>query len=172
MLDGISFGIQNATPFLHILLHFGRHDPLPRFPLSGITLVELMVTVAAVAILASIAVPTYRDYIIRGRLTSAHAQLSSLALALQQYYQDHRSYVGACLAGTTAPLPPARDGFTYSCAPLTATGFTITATGDAGSPVAGFVFTLDQSDARTSSGPPGWTSWSSCWIRSRAGDCA
>ncbi|MGE5649003.1 MAG: type IV pilin protein, partial [Bacillota bacterium] len=61
---------------------------------SGFTLIELMVTVAVVAIIAAVAMPSYRDYVIRGKIPQATNNLSTLRAQLEQYYQDNQTYVG------------------------------------------------------------------------------
>ena len=60
----------------------------------GFTLIEAMITVALVAILAAVALPSYRDYVIRGRLVDATNALSSTRARMEQFYQDKRTYVG------------------------------------------------------------------------------
>ncbi|HEX2530448.1 MAG TPA: type IV pilin protein [Burkholderiaceae bacterium] len=139
---------------------------------AGFTLIELMITVVIVAILASIALPSYRDYVIRGKIPQATTKLSAARAQLEQYYQDNRTYVGACTAGTVAPLPAADDDFVYTCPTLTATAFTVTATGQGA--MAGFVYTIDQSDARATTAVPDskWgTAPASCWIVKKGGGC-
>jgi len=59
---------------------------------AGFTLVELMITVAIVAILAAIAYPSYQQYIIRGKRTAAKATMMDLANREQQYLLANRIY--------------------------------------------------------------------------------
>ncbi len=140
---------------------------------QGFTLIELMIAVAIVAILAGIALPSYSRYVVRGKLSQATSQLSGLAISLQQYYQDNRSYAGACVAGSLAPLPTTSTGdFTYACPTLTAAGFSATATGNVRTPVSGFVFSIDHNGNRaTTAAPAGWQTSASCWITNSSGGC-
>jgi type IV pilus assembly protein PilE len=136
----------------------------------GFTLIELMVTVAIIAILASIALPTYSDYVMRGRIPQATNNLASMGAKLEQYFQDNRTYVGACAANTVAPLPAA-DDFTYTCPTLTANAFTVVATG--GGVMSGFTYSIDQHNAKsTTAVPTGWgTVPVSCWVVRKGGGC-
>lgn len=143
-----------------------------RRALQGFTLIEAMITMAIIAIVASIAVPAYSSYVISGKLTDAFNQMSGLALSLEQYYQDNRTYVGACGATGNAQLPTATTYFTFSCPTLTATGYVVQATGNTGSSTSGFAFTLDQAGGRsTPSAPSGWNTSTTCWVNSRSGGC-
>jgi type IV pilus assembly protein PilE len=136
----------------------------------GMTLIELMVVIAIIAILASIGVPTYRDYVTRGKLAEAYAALSAQRVKMEQYYQDLRTYNGACVAGTVAPLPTGQY-FTYAC-DINDQTYTLTASGVSTQGMAGFRFTVDQNNARaTTSVPSGWTSSATCWIRDKSGKC-
>ncbi|HJV82084.1 type IV pilin protein, partial [Noviherbaspirillum sp.] len=121
---------------------------------TGFTLIELMVTVAIIAILAAIAVPSYHNYVTTGKIPQATNNLASMRVKLEQFYQDNRTYVGACAAGTVAPLPTS-DNFTYSCPTLTDTTYTVQAAGTG--PMAGFTYKIDQANNKTTTAvPSGW----------------
>lgn len=139
---------------------------------SGFTLIELLVVVAIIGIIAAIAVPQYGDYVTRSKLAEATATLSEHRVKMEQYFQDNRTYVGACAAGTVAPTPTGRY-FAYACSNLTATTFTVTATGIAAQGTDGFVFTINQANARgTTSVAAGWNgAGSTCWVANKAGGC-
>ena len=141
-------------------------------PVRGFSLIELMVVVAIAAILASIAVPAYRDYVMRGKLAEAYTVLASQRVKMEQFYQDRRTYDGACNPGTVAPQPTGKY-FTYVCA-INDQTYTLTATGVASEGVPGFAFTIDQSNNRATTGVyTGWTvpSPNNCWTRSKDGKC-
>jgi len=138
---------------------------------NGFTLVELLIVVAIIGIIAAIAVPQYADYVTRSKLAEATATLSEQRVKLEQYFQDNRTYVGACAPGTVAPLPTGRY-FTYTRPTLTATTFSMVATGIAGQGTGSFIFTLDQANARATTGvATGWTTNANCWITNKAGGC-
>jgi len=139
----------------------------------GFTLIELMIAVAIVAILAAIAIPSYSEYVRRGRITEAISTLSGMRVKMEQYFQDNRTYVGSCGAvGTSvAPLPDAKN-FTYACPTRSATAYTITATGVAGTSLEGFQYTIDQDNTRTTvmTPPSTWPS-KACWVLKKDGSC-
>ena len=129
-----------------------------------------MIALGVVAILASIGIPAYRDYVIRGQLAEAYATLGSQRVRMEQYYQDMRTYNGACAAGTVAPpMNTTSTLFNYACA-INDQTYILTATGKSGT--AGFTFTLDQNNNRaTTTVPSGWTSSTTCWVRKKDGSC-
>jgi len=152
-----------------------EHFPLRYGRSQGFTLIELMIVVAIVAILTTIAYPNYRDYVIRGQLVDATQGLSAVRANMERYFQDNRSYiaVGAFTPPCTAAVVP-YGRFNISCAGSTATTFTATAVGAAG-PLAGFSFTVDQADNQVTvvTSPPAPTTFLSCgtaWV-TKTGGC-
>jgi len=67
-----------------------------RYP-SGFTLVELMIVVAIIAIIASIAYPNYREHVIKTRRVAATACLMELSQAVERHYTTRLTYAGATL---------------------------------------------------------------------------
>ena len=65
----------------------------------GFTLIELMMTVAIAAILAAVAIPMYRDYVVRSRIIDATSRLSDFRVRMEQFFMNNRTYEsvgGAC----------------------------------------------------------------------------
>jgi len=137
---------------------------------SGFTLIEVMIVVAIVAILSAIALPSYRDYIIRGKISEATSTLANTRVQLEQFFQDNRTYVGGCTAGTVSP-PPGGKYFTYGCA-LQPTTFIVTATGKASEGMGGFTYTINEANARaTTQAAAGWGTNANCWAIRKDGSC-
>ena len=148
---------------------------------SGFTLIELMIVVAVVAILTSVAYPSYTDHVTRGKITEATANLGGLRVNLEQYYQDNKKYNGAVssVCGVAMPTTDIKY-FTFTCASSVPSGagdqrYTITATGS-GKGMTGFVYTIDQNNSKTSTiaSPVDTAKWgtgdATCWIL-RASSC-
>ncbi len=140
---------------------------------SGFSLIELMVTVAIVAMLVAIAYPSYRNYVIRGQLSDATSGLSSTAANMERYFQDNRTYLPA--NGFNPPCATATvfGKFTVSCPTvLTGTTYQLQAVGSANT--AGFTFFLDQQGNQSSTvaspAPSGWTSCAIAW-ETKPGQC-
>ncbi|MEN3113150.1 type IV pilin protein [Uliginosibacterium paludis] len=139
----------------------------------GFTLIELMITVAIIAILASIALPAYSDYVTRSRLVDATNALSTLRAKMEQHYQDNRTYltVGSYTTPCKASANTTAGSFTISCT-VAATSYTLTATGSA--TTSGFVYTIDQDGTQKTTGlPSGWGSapQTGCWVQRKAQTC-
>ena len=133
---------------------------------AGFTLIEVMVVVAIVALLASIALPAYSDYVTRGRLSDAHSGMMSKRVELEQFFQDNRTYIGYdCTSDGTA-------NFSFSCTTQTATAYVLQADGVGGTSVDDFVFTLTEANLRaTTAVPAGWTTAANCWVIRKNGSC-
>ena len=135
---------------------------------TGFTLIEVMITVAIIGILASIALPAYRDYVLRGQIVDATNALSVLRANMERHFQDNRQYTtqGAFTspcAGTTTV-----KSFAISCPTLTATSFTAQAQGSG--PTNGFTFTVNQQNTRaTTSAGAGWTICTTDWTTKKGG---
>jgi len=114
----------------------------------GFTLIEVLITIAIVAILASVAYPSYTDYIRRSHVQEAPSQLMAYRATMEQYYQDHRSYAEGSECGVAVPQG---EYFDYSCTTSNAgQAYTATATG-AGGTVSGLSYSINQVNQRSSS---------------------
>lgn len=131
---------------------------------SGFTLLELMVTFAIIAILATIAIPAYSEYVKQGKVAEATSTLADLRIRTEQYFQDTRTYVNA----PCTPVPGTTQYFDYACN-ADATTFKITATGKSNHSLGNIEFTIDQNNVKTSKydGAVGDT----CWITKKGGSC-
>jgi type IV pilus assembly protein PilE len=71
---------------------------------QGFSLVELMIAVAIVGILASIAIPAYRDSILKGKRAEARTALSELMLQQERFMTQSNTYLAfSNVGGTTTP---------------------------------------------------------------------
>ncbi len=134
---------------------------------SGFTLIEIMIVVAIIAIISAIALPAYSEYILRGKISEAHASLLALRTQAEQYFQDNRTFAGFPCAATNTKY------FTYSCPVTTSDTYTIQATGVAAQGTGDFTYTIDQANTRTTvSKPANWAAPSgSCWVIKKNGQC-
>jgi prepilin-type N-terminal cleavage/methylation domain-containing protein len=59
----------------------------------GFTLIELMIVVAIIGILASVAIPSFRNYQLTSKRAEAYANLSALAKAQKSYFAEFNTFV-------------------------------------------------------------------------------
>lgn len=140
---------------------------------SGFTLIELMITVAIVAILATIAYPAYRDQVLRTRRADAEGALMSFASAMERFYTQNNTYLGAATGGANTGAPAASvfvseapvDGNTkyydLRITAATASTYTLQAQpkGDQANDTKCATLTLDQANARGATGTAPTTCW-------------
>lgn len=128
---------------------------------SGFTLIEMMIVVAIIGILAAAAMPSYTDYVKRGKATEATSTLANARVQIEQYFQDNRTYVGFT-------CPAAGKNFTYGCV-TTQTTYDLTASGKAAQNMGSFEFTIDETNFRTSKFDSSTSA--NCWLTKKGGTC-
>lgn len=120
---------------------------------NGFTLIELMIVVVVVGLLAVIALPSYTEYIARGKITDAVVALADYRVKMEQYFQDNRNY-GPASASCPVAVADSKY-FTYSCLVGAATPsvtYTATATsiaGALGSATGDYTYTIDQTNVKS-----------------------
>jgi type IV pilus assembly protein PilE len=136
---------------------------------KGFSLIEVMVVVAIIGILAAIVVPSYKDYIQRARATEATSVLADMRIKMEQCFQDNRSYA-PCAAICIAPVGTNTTNFAFSCvAAPTATAYTLQAVGQAAGDMTAFSYTVDQTNAKTSTTAEG--GGGNCWVTKVGAAC-
>jgi len=105
---------------------------------DGYTLIEMLVVVTIIGLLTAVAVPSYRQYVLRAKRADATTALLRLAAMQERFYIQNNAYASNA---EMAAAPPAGLGMSgtergyytlsISSANLT-TGYTATATVDAG----------------------------------------
>jgi type IV pilus assembly protein PilE len=90
---------------------------------KGFTLVELMIVVAIVGILASVAIPSYQGSVIKSRRSDATGALFIMSNKMEQFFTENNTYVGA-----TAVAGDSTDHFAVTITAQNATTYALKAT--------------------------------------------
>ncbi len=137
---------------------------------SGFTLIELMITIAVIAILAAIAYPTYDESVRRGRRADAQAVVLMSAQYMERFFTTNATYVGAALPTSLTTSPEgtgsASKFYDIVVSNLSATTYTLTATRSSGRPMASDKcgdFIVDQTGAKSLANYT--ASLDQCWRR-------
>ena len=126
--------------------------------IRGVTLIELLIVVAIIGILAAIAYPSYRQYVVNSARTEAKTNLLKIIDQHERFYINHNTYASAIGAGAGqldfVPVEGTDALYTYTLDNTSPTGgYTITATpignqaGDSCTAI-----TIDSSGIKTSNG--------------------
>jgi type IV pilus assembly protein PilE len=103
-----------------------------RRSMLGVTLLELMIVVLVIGVLGVIALPSYRQFVMRSQRTEAKSALLQLQANQERFYLTNRTYSGnpAVLGFPTGNTE--RGMYTITVAGADAVGYTATATPRAG----------------------------------------
>lgn len=137
---------------------------------SGFTLIELMITVAIIAILAAISLPSYQNYIKKTNIKAAQTDLVSLSLVFENYYQRNLSYPDQDYTNTTALMASSAfpqwsasktDIFDFSSNKVdSGKGYVLIATAKSSSNLNGCILKITNTNSRTATTScDGKTTW-------------
>lgn len=133
----------------------------------GFTLVELLIVIVVIGILAAVAVPSYRQYVVRSQRADATSALLALATAQEKFYLQCNTYASDiaaatnCAAGEVAFSDTSEKGwYDLSITAASDTDFTVRAAPAGGSPQATdsdcSFFQVTGTGVRTASGTKCW----------------
>jgi type IV pilus assembly protein PilE len=142
-----------------------------RYTQRGVTLIELMTVVVIVAILASIAVPSYRNYLLRAQRTDATTALLRIQSGMEKYLVQNGKYTtdltSAPKDGGLGLTTISEQGFYDLKIESTATGYKATATAKTDKPQKDdkrcVLFTVDESGKRFAQDSGGGDRTTECW---------
>lgn len=97
---------------------------------GGFTLIELMIVVAAIAILAMVALPSYKEQIQKSRRSDAVSAMGRFQLAMERWRADNPSYADSAPPSPAYPgaAVPTSSYYTFGLSGQGPTGYTVTAT--------------------------------------------
>ena len=135
-----------------------------------------MIVVVVIGILAAIAVPMYGDSVTRSKIIEGTTQLGDMRTQMEKFFMDNRTYLGGGPGGCGVANPPTRPSTTISRSPAQRwrarrRPISSAPTGNGARGMAGFLYTVDQANAKTSAGPGGKYTNAACWAVRKDGSC-
>ena len=140
----------------------------------GVTLIELIVVMIIVGILAAVAIPTYRQYVMRSQRSDAKDALLALATQQEKFYLQCNTYATdiaaalSCADGELQGTANSKNGW-YDLAidAADATSYTVSATATAGENQyqdgACRTFRVTDRGIRTAADDGGGDNTATCW---------
>ena len=134
--------------------------------LSGFTLIELMITVAILAIIAAVMIPAYTSYVDRGKRAEARAALLDIAARQERYYSNNRQYTATLsdlnMSGTSengyytlsVTIPSGSNNQDFDATATPSSGWTDDECGD---------LSIDETGAKTHTKIPSSGDRALCW---------
>lgn len=134
---------------------------------SGLTIIELLISITIVAVLSSVAIPAYRAHLDRARLNEAFNGLSVFRVGMEQSYNDAGNYGTGGACGVASPTAAS---FNFSCT-IANSGqtFTATATGNGTNGIKGYTYTINEQGIRRTTAYPSGSVPANCWLTSKTG---
>lgn len=137
---------------------------------NGFTLVEMLITVAIIGILATIALPTYKQYHERAIISEGLAYMNKVEIIMSEYIDNNRSVAGFCDYAKYLNLSPKFNDYAKrSNGNCSISGNVLRINGLSDN---GWGFSIDSDGNKsTFSAPSGFLTNSNCWVTNTSGDC-
>jgi len=155
-----------TKPVFPIFFSGTKENEMNRYKSTGVTIIELLITLGIIAIVASLAYPAYKGYTVVANRSEGKIALNEIAMAQERFFGNNNTYTIdiSQLPGFTANPVVTDKGFYSISGAVGATGniatsFTLTAT-----PLAGQLNDSCTSITLTSTGVKGGSpTKSDCW---------